>query len=281
MSEPISHRPLSPFGVEVLGVDLSKDLSPTQVAGLQALYDEHHLLLFRGQNISHDRQVEVVGNFGPPLLTTQDGKGYISNEPGKGGLGDSELAYHSDLAFTPEPFLGISLHAVNVANGRSATRFVNSCRAFSKLPADRQDKLRGLHAMHVFSVDMTGRNGEDVPDDLPRAVHPLVMPHPRTGEEILYINLNQTARIVELPADESAALIEDLFASTYDPADIYEHRWDMGDFILWDNLALQHARAKITENVPRTLQRVVLARKGFFEQCPQFSREQFMTAGVM
>ena len=281
MFKTICHRPLAPFGVEVLDLDLSADLSEAQIAGLQSLYDEHHLLLFRGQSISHDRQVDVVRNFGPPLLSKQDGKGYISNEPGKGGLGDSELAYHSDLAFTPEPFLGISLHAVNVVNGVSATRFVNSCRAFSNLTGEQQQKLRGMHAMHVFSVDMTGRNGEEVPDNLPRAVHPLVMPHPKTGEEILYINLNQTARIVELSAEDSAALISDLFASTYADADIYEHRWDMGDFILWDNLALQHARGKITENVPRTLQRVVLARKGFFEQCPQFSHEQFATAEAM
>jgi taurine dioxygenase len=124
---------------------------------------------------------------------------------------------------------------------------------------------------------MTGRNGEDVPENLPRAVHPLVMEHPRTGEEILYINLNQTARIVELPAGESAALIDELFAASYREEEVYEHRWSVGDFVLWDNLALQHARAKITEDAPRTLQRVVLAHKGFFQQCPQFSIEQFMT----
>lgn len=277
MSDAISWRALEPFGAEVLGLDLNNALSNDQIAALRQLYDRHHLLLFRQQSLSHDRQVDIVSHFGPPLLTQQDGKGYISNEPGKGGLGDSELAYHSDLAFTPEPFLGISLHAVNVANGKSATRFVDSCRAFQKLSDECKAKLRGLHALHVFAADLTGRNGEDIPENLPRAVHPLVMQHPRTGEDILYISLNQTARIVELPADESASLIEDLFAAAYREEEVYEHRWSMGDFVMWDNLALQHARAKVTENAPRTLQRVVLAHKGFFQQCPQFTMEQFAT----
>jgi len=41
--------------------------------------------------------------FGPVLESEGDGFGYISNVKGKGNLGNLELAYHSDLAFTPCP----------------------------------------------------------------------------------------------------------------------------------------------------------------------------------
>ncbi len=276
MVQNTASRPIAPFGAEV-DLDLSGQLDEATIAELQALYDRHHLLVFRNQNLSHPRQIEFLSSFGPPLLNPQDGVGYISNQPGKGGLGGGELAFHSDLAFSPEPFLGISLHAVDVEDDRSSTRFVDSCVSYQALSPAMQARLQGLNALHVFAVDMTGRNDESVPEGMPRATHPLVMQHPRTGEPILYMNLNQTARIVELDPGESRALIDELFEHLYQPESIYEHRWRMGDFVMWDNLACQHARGEVSNVGPRTLQRVVLARKGFFEQHPQFRMEQFAT----
>jgi alpha-ketoglutarate-dependent taurine dioxygenase len=276
MTSPIPHRLISPFGAEV-DLDLSADLSDEIIEELKALYDRHHLLVFRDQALSHPRQIEFLSSFGPPLLNPQDGVGYISNQPGKGGLGGGELAFHSDLAFSPEPFLGISLHAIDVENERSSTRFVDSCLSYRDLPEATRARLDGLNALHVFAIDMAGHNSEDVPEDMPRSIHPLIMEHPRTGEPILYMNLNQTARIVELEPEESRELIEELFDHLYRPENIYEHRWRMGDFVMWDNLAAQHARGEVSNVGPRTLQRVVLARKGFFEQHPEFSMEQFAT----
>ena len=48
----------------------------------------------------------------------------------------------------------------------------------------------------------------------------------------------------------------------YAPDNVYEHTWQVGDLLVWDNLALQHARDAV--NGRRTLRRVpvgtVLAR---------------------
>ena len=189
-------------------------------------------------------------------------------------LGVGELAFHSDLAFNPEPFLTISLHATDVEDGRSSTRFVDSCIGYRTLPEATKARLAGHDALHVFAVDMAGHNS-DAPEGLPRATHPLVMEHPRTGEPILYVNLNQTARIVGLAPQESADLLEALFEHLYREENVYEHRWRNGDLVMWDNLATQHARGNVSGVGRRTLQRVVLATKGFFEQNPQFSPEEF------
>ena len=88
-------------------------------------------------------------------------------------------------------------------------------------------------------------------------------------------NLNQTARIVGLAPQESADLLEALFEHLYREENVYEHRWRNGDLVMWDNLATQHARGNVSGVGRRTLQRVVLATKGFFEQNPQFSPEEF------
>jgi len=97
------------------------------------------------------------------------------------------------------------------------------------------------------------------------------MPHPVTGEAILYVSEMQTARIGSLPPELSEALLQELFGYLYAPAKVYEHRWRNGDVVIWDNLALQHSRPDLTGCVPRRLQRVAVADKSFFDLCPQFA----------
>ena len=49
------------------------------------------------------------------------------------------------------------------------------------------------------------------------------------------------------------------FRVLYAEDNIYEHRWTVGDLVLWDNIALHHGRRDIPVHEARTLQRVTLA----------------------
>ena len=49
-----------------------------------------------------------------------------------------------------------------------------------------------------------------------------------------------TARIEDLERDESDALLEQLFSVGEDPDIIYEHVWQSGDLVMWDNRTLLH-----------------------------------------
>ena len=101
------------------------------------------------------------------------------------------------------------------------------------------------------------------------------MENHRTGEPSLLTSKDRSHRRARGRGEHGAD--DELFEHLYRPENIYEHRWRMGDFVMWDNLACQHARGEVSNVGPRTLQRVVLAHKGFFEQHPQFSKEQFAT----
>jgi len=79
-----------------------------------------------------------------------------------------------------------------------------------------------------------------------------------TEDEVLYVNEMQTERINDLEHDESDELIAALFAHLYSGEFTYEHQWQLGDLVVWDNVAVQHARRDPSEG-PRTLQRVTLA----------------------
>ena len=65
-------------------------------------------------------------------------------------------------------------------------------------------------------------------------------------------------------------LLGELFDHLYAPANVYRHRWRNGDLVIWDNIALQHARPDQSATPRRRLRRVAVAEKTFFQLCPQF-----------
>jgi len=90
---------------------------------------------------------------------------------------------------------------------------------------------------------------------------------------MLYVSQMMTQEIVELPADESETLLEELFAHLYDHEHLWEHEWRNGDLVAWDNLAIQHARSDVRVDGPaRTLRKVVAPMPVLSQlEAPKFS----------
>ncbi len=78
--------------------------------------------------------------------------------------------------------------------------------------------------------------------------------------------------IVGLGADESDALMEELFSYIEAPPAIYRHNWRVGDLIIWDNVALVHARTAFDPAAARTLQRVTVSGTPSGESVTQAAR---------
>jgi taurine dioxygenase len=67
-----------------------------------------------------------------------------------------------------------------------------------------------------------------------------------------------THHIEDLPEEESERLL-DLMFKTIERADfIYEHRWRIGDLLLWDNRCTLHARRDFNPNENRWMRRVTI-----------------------
>ena len=260
--------PLSPaLGVEVHGVDLRDDPAPV-APELRDLLDAHHLLCFRAPDLTPEAQLRLLAGFGPVLDESRDGSGWtlVSNVEAGGVLGDGEFLFHSDLEFTEEPLRVLSLYALELPETPTSTRFASTARAARVLDADTRDRLVGRRAVHVYPL-LEARGDQryrlsDADPGAARAEHPVLMVHPETGDDLLYVSAMQTDSIVGLPDDESEALLARCWAVLYAPDNVYEHVWSPGDLLVWDNLALQHARRSVQGR--RTLRRVpvgtVLAR---------------------
>jgi len=148
--------------------------------------------------------------------------------------------------------------------------FVDAMAAARDLLEILRRRIEGLHVMNLWPSELAQlQRSHLAPAGWPGAAHPVLKPHPRTGEPILYLNANQSDRIVELEAAESEDLIQALFQRLYAPAHRYEHHWRNGDFIVWDNLALQHARKPVPPGVVRTLQRVEIGACPWSDMAPE------------
>lgn len=262
-------KPIAPFGLE-LDVDLRKPMSINAQRQFRELFYENSLFVFRNQKLSLDEQERVLGYLGNVLKA----KGEYRMISTDGNLGAGALAYHSDLSFTEEPFKVISLHAIEVNDGQTHTCFANSMRALEKIPAELRNKFEGHTALASINIHQSKRELPfNPPAILPQITRPAIIAHPETGKPILYISELQTARIDGYPPHDSDTLIAELFKHLYAVNNVYEHRWHNGDLVIWDNIALQHARGDMTGCIPRVLQRVCVADKTFFELCPQFDLE--------
>ena len=272
MTRHIEMRPLSPaMGIEILGFDarIRPDVGTAKL--LRAALDEHQILLLRDQSLEADAQVALLEAFGPPLVESDDGRRYqyISNTREDGILGEGRLEFHSDHAFMEEPIDAISLYGVEASSGCGRTHFANGLRAARALPKPLRLRTAALRARHIIDpgadVNTVVCRGPRLPDALPHALHPILWKHPRTREPILYVNEQQTDSVESLDDAEGRALLEELFAHIHSLEFAYVHEWHEGDLVIWDNLALQHARDASGRDAVRTLRRVAVGGTSVIE----------------
>jgi alpha-ketoglutarate-dependent taurine dioxygenase len=263
-------RDLHPaFGSEISGLDLGAGLDTATVEALRAVFDERGLLAIRQADLPLAVQRELAfGLIGVPapdpdaMADRQKTPFYVSNKEPDGGAPFGRLLFHSDGMWLAEPFQLLSLYAVTVEPPVTPTCFVSTVNAWSTLPEELRARVEGLHVEHGHDATYArgGDDGEVLVATFEKEEHaitPIGHRHPRTGRTMLFASQMMTKRVVELDEAASEALLEELFAHLYAPENTLEFAWNEGDLVLWDNLALQHARPNVeVEGPARTLRKV-------------------------
>jgi len=261
MGVTLQFRRLEPFGVEVLH-DLSRSLGPSEAYHLGELFKHHGLILARGQTLSMARQREICGILGPILIRESEGE---ARDNAGGGPSAPELGWHADAAHTEAPFDAIALHALDVVDGASSTRFVSAESAWRDVPRDLAEALEGRdqHMISPHCTQLAGRTCDrDDPEAMKRALRPTVFTNPHNGRQCLWVSEMQTAALSGMEREDSRALLHAAFDELYAPERVFEHRWHKGDLVIWDNIALQHARGNVEGAGRRVLQRVIVGTEG-------------------
>jgi len=260
---------LSPdFGVRVIGVDLDQPLGAEAGEELQGLLKKHRLLLFRQGPLDDAQHLRLMSAMGRVIVEEPGGSSffaYVSTNP-KDYVGTTgRLRWHSDGQFTTTGALqAISLYCMEMER-REPTLFSDQVRAAKVLPADLRRRVKDLDVLQCLDLSSRielyrcrlSKKGADVPDSQwPRHPHPILGPHPFTGEEMLNVSQMFSSHVVGFTDEESDQLFDQLEPHQYDPAHVYAHEWQVNDLVIWDNVALQHSRDVLSAPSGRTLRRV-------------------------
>lgn len=273
----IQVKPLSAnCGVEIIGVDLSKDLSKPVVDRIKQAWLDHLVIVFRNQKIDQEQQLRFAAHFGelgerkqaPAALAARTEGIYqtdrrvllVSNikvdGQSVGAFGDGDMWFHIDSGYAKKPYNYTFLYGVELPKTGGNTLFSNMYKAYDALPAALKQKLAGKKALHIHEYKRSER--VELKEDLsgsPHYFHPVFATHPETRRKSLFVDRLMTRRIEGLPLQESEEILEQLYEIGERREFIYEHEWQLGDVVAWDNRCSIHARTWFDPAERRLLRR--------------------------
>jgi taurine dioxygenase len=248
---------LSPAGaVAVTGVNLAWPLSPALRDGILGAFREHHILVFRDQDLSPDEQLaftlqfgEIEEHVGRHSAAARYGLVHTVTNVGDDGKPSSKLSavgnyhWHTDKSYHAVPSLMTVLHAKELPPDGGDTQFANMAMAYESLPDAMKRRIAGMRAIHSWAASRR-RAGAPPPSEFemrerPPVDHPLVRIHPETGAKTLYLG-NHASHIMAMPEPEGEELLSDLLEHATQPQFVYTHHWRDGDLVMWDNRCLLH-----------------------------------------
>ncbi len=256
------------LGAEIIGVDLSKPLKDVVFAEIEQAFHEHLVIVLRNQTIEPGDLVAFTERFGAvephPLgsrrgLESQPEVMILENKPGK--LGPRNDFWHSDISFGDQPPLGSILYSIKITEGRGDTMFCNMYDAYEGLSDGLRTMLDGMTALHSAEKLV-----QEVPNRLsvdiaPAAVeHPVVRTHVGTRRKALYVNPHYTLTFKGWTPEESQPLLDMLAARATRPENVYRHKWQVGDVLMWDNRCTMHYAVRdYDDTMPRLMHRTTAA----------------------
>jgi alpha-ketoglutarate-dependent taurine dioxygenase len=249
----------APFGAIVRNLVFSDATSPEIVAEVEQAIGQYQVLVFRGHQAPTDAQLaEFTGHFGVRNAKTLPAQleftrpGFpeivlISNviENGKpiGTVGDKSLNWHSDLAWTNHNVRFGFLDGVEVPSQGGETLFANGYAALETLSPQERQSIEDLEIYHRYSRLNYAKPGQAPgPGEVMPMKRPVVVTNPATGRKALFMS-QLSGGSGERAVDPSRTHeVEKLMAHLTSPRFVYEHHWQAGDLVMWDQIGTVHAR---------------------------------------
>ena len=278
-------RPLTPkVGAEIRGLDLSKPLPDETIALVRKIWLNHVVAVFPEQDVDDDQHIEFSKQLGELELINMsalqmDGRPEIfeatnldaddnimMDENPVLAINRGNQKWHSDSSFKAVPATASMLHAYIVPEEGGETEFANMAAAYDTLDDKTKRRCEGLIAIHDFYWSRRDINEQvftqEERDAIPPVRHPLIRVHPETGRKAIYVG-SHTREIEGWNFEESRALIDSLIDHSTGAEFTYQHKWNAGDMVLWDNRSAMHrGMAFDDQKVKRRLHRTTIAGTG-------------------
>lgn len=281
MTMTITVTRLTPdFAARIDGADITRPVDDATWAEIRAAFDEHSVLLFRGQALDDEKQIAFSQRFGSLEVTRSMNPAAGTPFARQSNLdirtGDvippddrrmvyqlANMLWHSDSSFKPVPSLCSLLSARIVPPEGGATEFASTRCAYPALPEELKGRVKDAVAVHDFSWSRDqirpGFFTEKERAEYPPVRHPLVRRNPVNGREALFLGAH-ASHIVGMPVEDGRSLLKQLLEHVTQPRFCYRHEWEVGDLIIWDNRCVLHRATPFdTTRYKRLMQRTTVS----------------------
>lgn len=267
-------------GATIEGLDLRQPLTAAlRSQCVQALL-AHKVIAFPNQTLDDDQLEAASLAFGPfgddPFIAPIPGREHIIAVR----RGAHEKApifaenWHTDWSFQATPPAATCLYCITIPPSGGDTWFADQIAAASALPAALRKAITGRNGIHSAKLPYaptgvygdadraTDRSMDIRADASAEAVqlHPLLSPHPDTGEERIFGALGYVIGIEGLPDDEALQILVELAQHQGSEPFVYRHPWQANMLVMWDNRSVLHRATGGYEGYERLLHRTTISR---------------------
>ncbi len=262
--------PLSTVGAEVDDIDVTR-LDVAGAAELAAAWAEHGVLFLRDQELTEDDHIAFAEKFAPidvnrffKAHATHARIALVVKDPDQTeAIG---AGWHTDHSYDLVPAWGSILVAREVPEVGGDTLFADVAAAFDALSDGLKTTLTRLSAhhsnVHTFgAAALAQREAGDRlgnPEGVGGTDHPVVVVHPVTGRRLLYVNPGFTTHFVGWTPEESAPLLEYLYAHISQDRFTTRFQWAPGSIAMWDNRSTWHAAVNDYDGHRRLMHRITI-----------------------
>ncbi len=259
-------------GSVVTDIQLAK-ASTDQIAVLKAALFDRGVLFFRDQDLSVEDHLVFARKFGDIVINKFFGEvpGYpeiaeVRKEPAQ--IMNVGGGWHTDHSYDEKPALGSILVARELPSAGGDTLFVNMQAACAALPAPTRNSIADKWAIHS-NEHIYGDHGYYAGTDLApllkgsegvgNAVHPIIIQHPQTGAEVLYVNPGHTVGVKGMEAEEALPFLGALYDHAQQPEFQCRFQWQAGSVAIWDNRLTWHLAENDYHGERRLMHRITIA----------------------
>lgn len=229
-------------------VSKTEDLLSGKYSGeIRRLLEARGVLVFRSLFMDDKEQLAFAHTLGKVQPQGEGGIFKITIDPKENPGAEyikGSFYWHIDGASDDVPNLAALLNARKLSDEGGDTHFANTYTAYDDLSDEEKQTYEQLRVVHSFEISQRFVNPEPHSRELefwqsrtPK-VHPLVWTH-ASGRKSLV--LGSTAHYIEnMDMAEGRLLLNRLREKATQPNNVYVHKWQLGDLLIWDNTGTMH-----------------------------------------
>ena len=259
------HPLTSHFGAQVTGLTIAQGVDESTLKRLAQALIEYKLIVIRNQSLSPDQYANFgrmwTGKTRVDSFTEMHVPGYDDINI-VGNVGDifkdegyrnGAAFWHTDCAAEVDPNAITMLYCIHALEKEGETVFADMAAAYQGLDPQTKSQIVNLEAWHCYAgakpvlggrepwefalTPVTEETKSNFPDPVKR---PIVRRHSLSDTPCLYAPAGSAFAIDGMAHDDAFQLMLKLKHHATSEQFCYQHRYQPGDLVMWDNTSTLH-----------------------------------------